>query len=236
VTALRIAPVLLIFAALGPVSGAPPTDPALQAVFVRLDQSAATFKSFSANMQRLTHTDVINSDDIDRGTIKLKRSGSHADLKMLIDITEPDPKKVSVQGKKGELYYPRINTVQEYDLGKFKEWLNQFYLMGFGTSSKELQDSYTVRLLGADAKDGQKVTGLELIPKAKDILQHIKKFELWLSDKTGLPVEQKIYPAGQYVVITYTNARTNPDLPDSALKLQLPGNVTREYPQKTGFN
>ena len=157
-------------------------DPALQAVFARLDKAAAGFKSFSANMQRLTHTDVINSDDIDRGTIKLKRSNARADLKMLIEITEPDPKAVSVQGKKGELYYPKMHTVQEYDLGKFREWLDQFYLMGFGTTSKELQDSYAVRLLGSDTKGGKQVTGLELIPKSKEILQHIKKFELWLSD------------------------------------------------------
>ena len=186
-------------------------------------------------MQRLTHTDVINSDDIDRGTIKLKRSGSRSDLRMLIEIMEPDPKAVAVQGKKGELYYPKAHIVQEYDLGKFREWLDQFYLMGFGTTSKELQDGYSVRLLGSDTKDGQKVTGLELIPKSKEILQHIRKFELWLSDKTGLPVEQKIYPPGQYVVITYSNARANPDLPDSALKLQVPKGTAREFPQKAGF-
>ncbi len=186
-------------------------------------------------MQRLTHTDVINSDDIDRGTIKLKRSGSRADLRMLIEITEPDPKIVAVQGKKGELYYPRMHTVQEYDLGKFREWLDQFYLMGFGTTSKELQAAYSIRFLGSDTKGGQKVTGLELIPKDKDVSKQIKKFELWLSDQSGLPVEQKIYPGGQYVVITYTNAKANPDLPDSALKLQVPKGTAREFPQKAGF-
>jgi outer membrane lipoprotein-sorting protein len=231
---LRIASVLFT-AACGAISAGAPADPALQEVLARLDQSSATFKSFSANMQRLTHTDVINSDDIDKGTIKLKRSGSKSDLKMLIDITEPDAKTVSVQGKKGELYYPKMATIQEYDLGKYRDWVDQFYLMGFGTTSKELQGNYAVRLLGSDTKDGQKVTGMELIPKNKEILQHIRKFELWLSDKSGLPVEQKIYPAGQYVVITYSNAKINPDLPDSALKLQVPKETKREYPQKAGF-
>jgi len=226
----RLAPALLISSA-----AAHSADPALQTVFARLDQTAATFKSFSANVQRLTHTDVINSDDIDRGTIKLKRTNSKSDLKMLIEITEPDPKAVAVQGKKGELYYPKQRTVQEYDLGKYRDLLDQFYLMGFGTTSKEIQAEYNVRLLGSDTKDGQKVTGLELIPKSKDIAKNIRKFELWLSDKTGLPVEQKIFPAGQYVVITYTNAKANPDLPDSALKLQLPKGTTREFPQKAGF-
>src|SRR5690242_12175509 len=104
---LRIVPVLLLCCT------ARSADPALEAVFARLDKSAASFKSFSANMQRLTHTDVINSDDIDRGTIKLKRSGSKSDLRMLIEITEPDPKTVAVQGKKGELYYPKAHLVQE---------------------------------------------------------------------------------------------------------------------------
>jgi outer membrane lipoprotein-sorting protein len=233
-TVFRIVPVVWLLAVAANAGAG--SDPALQAVFARLDQSSATFKSFSANMQRLTHTDVINSDDIDRGTIKLKRSGARSDLKMLIEIAQPDPKSVSVQGRKGLLYYPRMQTVQEYDLGKFKEWVDQFYLMGFGTTSKEMQDGYVVRLLGVDTKDGQKVTGLELIPKSKEIVQHIKKFELWLSDKSGLPVEQKIYPAGQYVVITYSNARPNADLPDSALKLQLPKGTKWEYPQKAGFN
>jgi outer membrane lipoprotein-sorting protein len=228
-TLLRIIPVVLV------CSAAQAADPALQAVFDRLDQSSKTFKSFTASMQRLTHTDVINSDDIDRGTFKLKRGNSRTDLKMLIEITEPDEKAVSIQGKKGELYYPKMRTVQEYDLGKFREWVDQFYLMGFGTSSKELMDGYSVRLLGADTKDKQKVTGLELIPKSKEIAQHIKKFELWLSDKTGLPVEQKIYPAGQYVVITYSNVNINPNLSESDLKLHLPPGVKRESPQKAGF-
>jgi len=228
-TLLRIAPVLFI------CSVAWGADPALQAVFNRLDNSSRNFKSFTANMRRLTHTDVINSDDIDTGTFKLKRGNSRTDLKMLIDITKPDEKSVAIQGKKGELYYPKMKTVQEYDLGKFREWVDQFYLMGFGTNSKDLQDGYNVRLLGSDTKEKQPVTGLELIPKSKEILQHIKKFELWLSDKTGLPVEQKIYPPGQYVVITYSDVSINPDLPDSALKLHLPPGVKRESPQKAGF-
>lgn len=230
---LRIVPILLTVAA---VANCATPDPALLPVFARLDKASAGFKSFSASMQRLTHTDVINSDDIDRGTIKLKRSNSRSDLKMLIEMTEPDPKAVSVQGKKGQLYYPRMQTVQEYDLGKFKEWLDQFYLMGFGTTSKELQDMYAVRYLGADTKGGKRVSGMELIPKSKEISQHIKKFELWLSDENGLPIEQKIYPAGQYIVVTYSKISINPDIPDSALKLQLPKGTKWEYPQKAGFN
>ncbi len=214
------------------LAAAPGQNPAptLEAVFARIDRAAAGFKSFTADIRRLTHTDVINDDTIDSGSIKLKRS--KRDMRMFIDLTQPDPKTVAVQGKKAEIYYPRMQTVQEYDLGKYRDWLDQFYLVGFGTTSKELRDAYEIRLLGADTKAGQKVTGLELIPKSKDILKHLKKFELWISDASGLPVEQKYYPPGQYIVVSYTNINVNPDLPDSAFKLQLPKGVKREFPQK----
>jgi outer membrane lipoprotein-sorting protein len=226
---LRILSAILICA--GALPAAADSPPALAAVLARIDRASTGFKSFTADIRRLTHTDVINDDTIDSGSMKLKRNKAR-DMRMLIDLTQPDPKAVSVQGKKAEIYYPRMQTVQEYDLGKYRDWLDQFYLVGFGTTSNELQESYHIRVLGADSKAGQKVTGLELIPKSKDILQHLRKFELWISDTNGLPVEQKYYPPGQYIVVTYSNVTINPDLPDSALKLQLPKGVKREFPQK----
>jgi outer membrane lipoprotein-sorting protein len=233
--ASRTLPALLIFAAtqIAGLEKAQPPAPALatvEAVYARIDRASAEFKGFTANIRRVTHTDVINDDTIDSGAIKLKRN--KREMRMLIDLTEPDPKAVAVQAKKAEIYYPRMQTVQEYDLGKYRDWLDQFYLVGFGTTSRELQEAYNIRLLGGDTKAGQKVTGLELVPKSKDILQHLKKFELWISNANGLPVEQKYFPPGQYIVVTYSNVNVNPDLPDSALKLQLPKGVKREFPQK----
>ena len=230
---LRTSSVLWLFAAVGLAGpGQPQTAPAgLEPVFARLDSAAATFKVFTAGIRRLTHTDVINDDTIDIGAIKVKRNKAH-DTRMLIDLTTPDPKSAAIQGKKAEIYYPRMKTVQEYDLGKYRDWLDQFYLVGFGMSSKELQEAYHVQLLGTDTKGGQKVTGLELIPKSKEILQHLKRLELWISDKNGSPVEQKYYPPGQYIIVTYSNIDVKSDLPDSAMKLQLPRETKREYPQK----
>ena len=203
----------------------------LSAVFAKIDQAAAKFKSLTADIRRVTHTDVINEDTVDSGTIRLKRTRPR-EMRMLIDLVEPDPKSVLVQGKKAEVYYPRIKTVQEWDLGKNRDLLDQFFLAGFGTTSHELQEAYTVRLAGVETIAGQKTTHLELIPKSKEVLQHLKRFELWIADENGLPVQQRFVPAGQSVLVTYTNLKVNADLPDSALKLQLPKGVKREFPQK----
>ena len=220
----------ILLVLLGSVACAPAADN-LSAVFANIDQAAAKFKSLTADIRRVTHTEVINEDTVDSGTIRLKRTRPR-EMRMLIDLVEPDPKSVLVQGKKAEVYYPRIKTVQEWDLGKNRDLMDQFFLAGFGTTSHELQEAYTVRLAGLETIAGQKTTHLELIPKSKEVLQHLKRFELWIADENGLPVQQRFVPAGQSVLVTYTNLKVNAGLPDSALKLQLPKGVKREFPQK----
>ena len=41
--------------------------------------------------------------------------------------------------------YPKSNSVEEDDLGKEKGMIDQFLLLGFGsTSRRDLQDAYTI--------------------------------------------------------------------------------------------
>jgi outer membrane lipoprotein-sorting protein len=223
---------LSTFALFGLLSGTAPAQ-SLESVLATMDRTAATFRGMSADMKRVSHTAVINEDNVDNGTMLLKR-GSGRDMRMLVNLTEPDPKSVALAGKKLEVYYPKIQTVQEYDLGKHRAMLDQFFLIGFGTSGKELSASYNIRLLGSETLAGQKTAHLELIPKSKEVLQHLKKLELWVSESTGYPVQQKFYlPANDYMLVTYSNLKANPDISDSALKLKLPKGVKREHPQKS---
>jgi outer membrane lipoprotein-sorting protein len=207
----------------------PATD--LGAVLDRIDKAGTAFRGMSAKVRRVSHTAVINEDNQDSGTIRLKRAHSR-DLRMLIDLTEPDPKTVAFQGHTVEFYYPKIATVQVFDVGKEKALLEQFLLLGFGTSRAGLEESYKMRLVGPDTVAGQKCQTLELIPKSKEVLQHLVKLEMCVADN-GYPIQQKFYfPGGDYELATYSDMQINPDLPDSALKLHLPKNVKREYPQK----
>jgi outer membrane lipoprotein-sorting protein len=204
----------------------------LDAVLDRIDKAGAAFRGMSAKVRRVSHTAVINEDNIDSGTILVKRPKPR-DLRMLIDITDPDRRTVAFSGRKLEVYYPKIQTVQEFDVaGKNRELADEFFLIGFGTSRADLQASYTLRLVGTEAIEGQKADRLELIPKSKEILQHLTKFELWIS-AAGYPIRQKFYlPGGDYQLATYADVRINPQIADADLKLHVPKNVKREYPQK----
>jgi outer membrane lipoprotein-sorting protein len=198
----------------------------------RVDKAAAGFRSMSASVRMLYHTAVINDDTVDGGTMNLKRVRPK-EYRILVNLTEPDVRALALEGRKAEIYYPKIKTVQEYDLAGYRGLVDQYMLLGFGNSSKDLQSGYTVRLLGAQTVAGQPAEHLELIPKSKEVLQRLTKVDLWVADSSGYPVQQQFFiPGGDYRTVTYTNLKMNPDLPDSAYKLQLPRGVKRETPQK----
>ena len=202
----------------------------LEATLARMDQAAASFKDLTADLSRTHHTAVINEDTVDSGTILIKQTKPH-ELLMRFDIAQPDPRQVAVDSRRAEMYLPKSQTVQVYEIGKYKKLADLILLLGFGTTSRELAASYTVRLASEEVVENQKVARLELTPKSEET--HLKKVDLWISGANGLPVRQKLYwPGGDYDVANYTNVKTNLNLPDAAVKLEVPKNVKREYPQK----
>jgi outer membrane lipoprotein-sorting protein len=202
----------------------------LDEVLASMDRAAASFRDMSATLKRIDHTAVINDTSEEIGNVRMKRPSRK--VHVLIEFTEPDPRTLSFQGQKAEIYYPKIKTVQVYDLGKYRQLVDQFLLLGFGSSGKELRKSYSLRVVGEDKVSGELTTRLELLPKSKSARKHLDKVELWIST-SGYPLQQKFYqPSGDYVLITYSDLKINPDFPEDALKLKLPGDVKREYPQK----
>ena len=202
----------------------------LTETLARMDKAAQKFTSLSADMRKVSHTGVIDEDTVDVGTVLMKRPKPH-DIRMLFEIKPPDPKKLFIDGKKVQIFFPNSLTEQEYDMSKYKSLLDQFLLLGFGSNSKELENDYTISLGGSEVIAGEKTTRLELIPKSQEMLVHLKRVELWLSDETGMPLQQKFYqPGNDYQVATYTNIKINPSLPE--LKLDVPKGTKKEYPLK----
>ena len=232
---LRAAFVLSITltAVAGAPFGAQAADNSLESVFRRMDQASTRFKGLKANMRKLSHTAVINEDNVETGTIVVKAARPH-ELRILMDFEQPDRKRVKIDGTRVEVYYPKTNTVQEIDLGKnHRSQVEQFLRLGFGSSSQDLLSAYSVQPGGPETVAGEAATRIVLVPKSKELLAQFPKFELWISDQTGISIQQKMYqPGGDYSMATYANMQVNPNLPDSAVSLNLPKGVTREYPQK----
>src|SRR6266849_5600607 len=97
--------------------GAMAADVSLEAVFARIDKAAAGFKALTADMKRLHHVELVNANDVEEGTIIVKKVKPN-DIRILFKFTKPEPKMAMIGGGKGEIYYPKTNEVQVADIKK----------------------------------------------------------------------------------------------------------------------
>ena len=210
------------------------TDDGLQDLLSRMDQAASSFQSMSAKVKYITHTAVLNDNSEESGTVLMKKVRP-GQVQGLTDFIAPDRRTVAIDQRKIQVYYPKIKTVQIFDLGKHGEQLDRFLMIGFGTSGTELAHEYSLKLLGPDTALGQKMTKMELVPKAGEAREYVQKVELWIPDRPNppYPLQEKIYEkSGDYRLVIYTDMKINEPLSADALKLKLPSGVKTEYPQK----
>lgn len=227
----------LLFAVVLAVPGvlaAVPKD-SLQDVLARMDEAAGKFQAMTAKATFVTHTDVINENATESGNVVMKKAGSNS-VQALLDFTEPASSRrtVTFAGRKAQIYYPKINTVQIFDLGKGGEQIDQFVMLGFGTSGTELAKSYGMKVVGPETINGQAAIKLELTPKSEEARHYITRMEMWVPDHGApYPLQEKVFePSGDYRLITYSDLKINPPIKSDALKLKLPAGVKVEYPQK----
>lgn len=209
-----------------------PAPLTLAEISARLDQNAASFRSMAAKLERLDYTAVIKDTTRETGSIRLlkKKNGS---VEMRIDFTSPDSKQISYADRKVQSYLPKINTVQIVDVGKIDSLISQGILIGFGTTARELQKSYSLKVSGEEAVNGKPATRVELTPKGDSALMKVKKIEVWLAHSDGYPIRQKLYQgAGDYTQATYSELKINPPIDEKDFRLDLPKDVKKEYPAK----
>lgn len=200
-------------------------------ILSRMDAAAATFKSLTADIVRVKYTAILDDRSEESGSMAILRSGK--DIRARILIKKPSERSVSFQGDEVEIFYPKINTVQIFDVGKNRGLIDQFLLLGFGSSGEEIAKSYTVKVAGAEKIDGVNTTKIVLTPKSAKVRESLKSVEMWIPDGQALPVRQKfVEPSDDYMQVTYRNSKVNPGLTPADLKLDLPSGVKREYPQK----
>jgi outer membrane lipoprotein-sorting protein len=204
-------------------------DP-LDDILTKLDRAAAGFRSMTADLTQTAHTGAIDENQISVGKIRIKRDHP-GDTRMLVDFSQPDVKSVQLEGTLLDIYLPKLNTVQEYSLGKNSSLIERFLLLGFGTSRNELAAANDITYEGPDVVNSHAAAKLLLLPKDKEVSSRIQKIELWLATDTGYPLQHKIFQAGgDYQLFVFTNLKMNPTLADSAVKLKLPKNVKKETP------
>jgi outer membrane lipoprotein-sorting protein len=199
----------------------------LEQALNHLDTAARDFQSLSADVERTKVTVVVNDKSTESGTIVVRGE------KMRLDLKEPDKRTILRTGDSLFIYNPGLNRVEEYNLGKYKAFADQYLLLGFGTPGHELKKGYLVTLLGEPTLDGKKVLELELTPKSEAMRNQISKIELWFDESTWLPVQQQFFETGSedYFIIRYTNIVRNGRIDDAQFKPHWPKGAEKIRPQ-----
>jgi outer membrane lipoprotein-sorting protein len=205
----------------------------LDQVLAKMDTAASAFRGLTADIVKVDHTAIINDDEVEHGSIVLIRP-KPKDFRALFTFNGLNPKQVSYAGRTGKIYYPKANTVDVYDVDKkYGSLLNQYMLLGFGATSKDLREVYSLAPGGEETVSGQKTMRIELTPRKPDTGMGLTKAELWISEETGMAVQQKLnIRGGETHLFTYTNMKINPNITDSAVTLKTPKGVKVQYPQK----
>ena len=214
------------------VAVVPPASAASEKeILSRMDAAAPGFKGMTADITRVKFTSILNDRSEEIGTMSILRSGKSLRAKIVIE--KPNARAVSFEGEQVEVFYPKINTVQVFDIGKNRGLIDQFLLLGFGGSGKDLSRSYQVKSMGQEKVNGVSATRLVLTPKAAKVRESIKSVEIWVPDGEAYPIRQKfVEPSDDFTEVTYRGIKVNPGLMPAHLKLELPAGVKREYPQK----
>ena len=201
----------------------------LESVLKQLDTQAGAFHSLMSDLERTKVTVVVNDKSTESGQIFVRR-----DDKMRIELTQPDPRTILRDGDDFYIYNPKIHRVEVYNLGKKKALVDQFLLLGFGTSGSELRKGYSITLQGEEILDNRKVVLLELTPKSDEVRNQLSKIQLWIDESTWLPAQQEFYEAGSgdYFIIRYKNTVPNVRIADSHFKPHWPRGTTRVKPQE----
>ena len=199
----------------------------VESVLRQLDMQGKTFRSLSADVERTKVTVVVNDHSTETGTLLVRGD------KMLLQMKAPDVRTVLRTGDNLYVYTPGLNRVEEYNLGKNRTMVDQFLLLGFGTSGKELEKSYLVTLLGEPMLDDKKTVELELTPKSAEARNQISKIQIWFDESSWLPVQQQFNEtgSGDYFTIRYSKIVRNPAISESEFKPHWPKGTERTHPQ-----
>jgi outer membrane lipoprotein-sorting protein len=201
----------------------------LQDVLRRMDQSAKTFRSLSADVHKTDYTAVYDETTVEDGTFKMMKRAKTG-VVLLAEFRGRDERKLRIAGNKVEYYHPKANSVDEYDARKFTKSVDQILLVGFGVSSTDLQKDYNISAGGSETIDGRKTTRLDMTPKSAERKKVFNMIQLWIPEDQGNPIQEKRLTGKEnkdYNILQFSNMKINPSLPDSDFELNLPPGVKR---------
>jgi outer membrane lipoprotein-sorting protein len=197
----------------------------LQEVLKRMNESAKHLKTVTADLDYTAVTVLVNDRSTESGKFYLRNPKNP---EMLVEFEKPDPKTVLLRRNQLQIYYPKVNRIEEHDLSSHGGEIQQLLLLGFGTDEADLKKAYSVQLLGEEQLEGEDVAVLELTPKDPAIASQLTKIQMWVREDSWTPAQQQFFePSGDYLIAHYSDVKVNRSLPSSTFEINAASGVQR---------
>ena len=221
----RVAPRLLLAVMLVAPAFAV-SDPGLEKILAKMDETAAKFRTAQANFTWTTFNSVVNEESgRQTGKIYFQRNGNGTE--MAADIDAPDAQQVIFSRGKIQVYKSKTDIVNEYNAGAHRDEFEAFLVLGFGSSGDDMRKSFDITYGGEEKVDGTDTARLELIPKSDKVRQHFPHIILWINPQTGISVQQKLMETdGDYRLAKYSDIRLGQKIPAKLFQLKTTGKTT----------
>ena len=193
----------------------------LDQIFARMDEVQKTFRSAAADIERTHVTVLVNDKDVSSGKFYYIRRGKEPRVKM--ELLKPTLQYLLIDKGKLQLYTPNLKQLQETSIAGHQDKVEMFMALAFGQSSQDLKSNFDVTLAADDVVDGKSASVLELKPKAGGMFKSVR---MWMDQEKWIGIQIRTTEnSGDYMLVKFSNVKTNTSIPDSVFDLKLPREV-----------
>ncbi len=193
----------------------------LDQIFAKMDEVQKTFRSTATDIERTHVTVLVNDKDVSSGKFYYTRHGKEPRVKM--ELLKPAPQYLLIDKGKLQLYMPNLKQLQEASISGHQDKVEMFMALGFGQSSQDLKKNFEVSLAGEEVVDGKSTSILELMPKNSGMFRSVR---IWMDQQKWIGIQIKTTESsGDYMVVKFSNIKTNTGIPESVFDLKLPKEV-----------
>ncbi len=202
---------------------------ALNAVLSRMETVGKNFRSFQANFTQKKYIAILEEfDSAESGVFMYARSKDGSAL-LRQEVMKPGPRILTIKGGIATVYQPVIKQASIVNLAKNKDKA-EYLALGIGQSPAKMRETFDITYQGAETIGQTACSILELRPKSSATAAFFTSFTLWISDSSGLPIQQKLLePGGDYLQVQFSSEKLNPKLSDSQFEQNLPKDVEIQY-------
>jgi outer membrane lipoprotein-sorting protein len=203
-------------AGLFPRKGKFPPD--LSQILSRMNDAAKRLKTLSANLEYTKVTVLVNDKSTEEGRL-FYRKGKTPEIR--IEFQQPESKIILFKKNKAEVYLPKINQLQEFNLEQKSGMVEEFLRLVIGSETGELKKSYDLKYLKEEDIAGDTTAVLELIPRKASTASQLTKIHMWVSEESWLPTQQQFFePGGDYLIARYSAVKVNLKISTSTFDIQ----------------